>query len=501
MSKLRWKELRILDLFSGIGGFSYAAERIVGGYKTTQFVEIDPYCQSVLRKNFPNIPIHDDIKTFTAKRGQFDVFTIGFPCQDLSVAGKQRGIKEQTRSGLFYESIRLLREVRPRFALFENVRNLLSHEKGETFQEVLFQIAKSGYSCEWAVISARDLGACHLRQRLWIIAYTNDYGQQRGEYETCNQDVTRKDTQIEWTANTTDVERSNNYGLLNKESRINENLSRSSDGGKTTSTNTGGVCKLSQRTNNDKGISNQDNYQENNDRTLVSEGQSRIQLSNSRELGRNQTTFEDNSIRHGNDNDRKQRMDNQKSNVTDSNSIGCGGGSSERRSIQEWQLLQREQKRREVGSQIEGCSINTPNSDNDGSSTSTRIRINGEANTSTQERKKEISEFEGGSKSRSSGIIQQSSETSDSTNTVSSGAQSDCEKLETPIWTHAFLNSKERRTLSPDWKRYVSEPSLCRGDDGLSNRVARIKALGNSIVPQCAAVPLQRIKDLNEGKC
>ena len=79
-------DLKILDLFSGIGGFSYAAEKIVGGYKTTQFVEIDPYCQSVLRKNFPNIPIHDDIKTFTAKRAQFDVFTIGFPCQDLSVA-------------------------------------------------------------------------------------------------------------------------------------------------------------------------------------------------------------------------------------------------------------------------------------------------------------------------------------------------------------------------------------------------------------------------------
>ena len=133
--------LKLLDLFSGIGGFSYAAERIVGGYETTQFVEIDPYCRSVIRKNFPNTPIHDDIKTFTGKPGQFDVFTAGFPCQDLSVAGKQRGIGEGTRSGLFYEIIRLLGEIQPRFVLFENVRYLLSHEKGETFQEVLFQIA------------------------------------------------------------------------------------------------------------------------------------------------------------------------------------------------------------------------------------------------------------------------------------------------------------------------------------------------------------------------
>ena len=169
-------DLKILDLFSGIGGFSYAAERIVGGYKTTQFVEVDPYCQSVLRKNFPNTPIHDDIRTFSAKSGQFDVFTIGFPCQDLSVAGKQRGINEQTRSGLFYESIRLLREVRARFALFENVRNLLSIEEGRVLQEVLFQIAKAGYCCEWSVISARDVGGCHLRERVWIIAYPKHNG-------------------------------------------------------------------------------------------------------------------------------------------------------------------------------------------------------------------------------------------------------------------------------------------------------------------------------------
>jgi len=301
-------DLKLLDLFSGIGGFSYAAEKIVGGYKTTQFVEIDPYCQSVLRKNFPNTPIHDDIKTFSAKQGQFDVFTIGFPCQDLSVAGRQKGINDETRSGLFYESIRLLRTVRPRFALFENVRNLLSHGKGETFQEVLFQIAKAGYDAEWSVISAKDLGACHLRERIWILAYTNNYG----------------------------------------------------------------------------------------------------------------------------------------------------------------------------------------------SSSTKRLRINGETNSSTQKGQNKISESERSSESSDSRIIQQTTNTSNSNSTRTEG---NSEEVEPPIWKHAFLNSKERRTLSPDWTRYVSEPSLCRGDDGLRGRVARIKAMGNSIVPQCAAVPLQRIKDLIKEKC
>ena len=275
-------DLKLLDLFSGIGGFSYAAEKIVGGYKTTQFVEIDPYCQSVLRKNFPNTPIHDDIKTFSAKQGQFDVFTIGFPCQDLSVAGRQRGINNETRSGLFYESIRLLREVRPRFALFENVRNLLSHEKGETFQEVLFQIAKAGYDAEWSIISAKDLGACHLRQRIWILAYSNCYG------------------------------------------------SPSTEG----------------------------------------------------------------------------------------------------------------------------------------------LRVNGEADSSTQEGQNKISEFKGSSKSSDSRIIQHTSK---------------------------WRNSKDR--LSSDWRGYASKPTLRRGDDGLSNRISRIRSLGNSIVPNCAAVPLQRIKDLIKEKC
>jgi DNA (cytosine-5)-methyltransferase 1 len=171
------KPLKILDLFSGIGGFSYAAENFFQGqFKTTQFVEINPYSQKVLAKNFKGVPIHDDIKTFKATEGQFNIITGGFPCQDISVAGQQKGIGEGTRSGLFYECIRLLREVRPQFAIFENVRNLLSIEEGRVFQEVLFQIAKAGYVCEWSVVSARDVGGCHLRERVWIIAYPQHNG-------------------------------------------------------------------------------------------------------------------------------------------------------------------------------------------------------------------------------------------------------------------------------------------------------------------------------------
>ncbi len=168
------ERLKILDVCAGIGGFSYAAEHFFQGqFKTTQFVEINPFCQKVLTKNFKGVPIHDDIKTFNPKEGEYDLLCGGWPCQDISVAGGQLGFKG-TRSSLFYECIRLLKQVRPKFAIFENVRNLLSIEEGRLFQEVLFQIAKAGYVCEWSVVSARDVGGCHLRERVWLLCYPSD---------------------------------------------------------------------------------------------------------------------------------------------------------------------------------------------------------------------------------------------------------------------------------------------------------------------------------------
>jgi DNA (cytosine-5)-methyltransferase 1 len=168
--------LTLLDLFSGIGGFSYAAEQLVGGFSTIAFCEPNQPCQDVLRKHWPSTPIFPDVRTLTAQDilplcpNGLSLITAGFPCQDLSVAGKQAGYNGE-RSVLFYEIIRLARELRPQFLLLENVRNLLSHQNGETFQETLFQIAQAGYDAEWAVISASDLGACHRRERIWIIAY------------------------------------------------------------------------------------------------------------------------------------------------------------------------------------------------------------------------------------------------------------------------------------------------------------------------------------------
>ena len=167
--------MRVLDLFSGIGGFAYAGQ-LLGGFTTIDFVELDSYCQQVLRKNFPNVPIHDDINTFdtSTRFGEYDLITAGFPCQDLSSAGKQAGLREGTRSSLFYRVMQIARQVRPKYILLENVANTISHANGQSFQQILYEIAKSGYNAEWGIVSARDVGGCHLRKRIWIIAYAND---------------------------------------------------------------------------------------------------------------------------------------------------------------------------------------------------------------------------------------------------------------------------------------------------------------------------------------
>jgi DNA (cytosine-5)-methyltransferase 1 len=161
--------LRLLDTFSGIGGFSYAAEQIVGGYETVAFVEREPFCQKILNKHWPNVPIHDDISTFKPEAYSADVVCGGFPCQDISTAGKQAGIKQGTRSGLFYELMRVVRLVRPKYIILENVSAILSNG----FDLVLGELAEAGFDAEWACIPASAVGACHQRDRWWLVAYAS----------------------------------------------------------------------------------------------------------------------------------------------------------------------------------------------------------------------------------------------------------------------------------------------------------------------------------------
>ena len=163
-------KLRVLDLFSGIGGFSLGLER-TGGFETVAFCEIEAFPRKVLAKHWPNVPCYDDVRTLTAERLAadgiaVDVITGGFPCQDISFAGLGAGL-EGDRSGLFYEIARLVGELRPGFIILENVGALLSRG----MDAVLGALASLGYDAEWHCIPASALGAPHRRDRVWIVAH------------------------------------------------------------------------------------------------------------------------------------------------------------------------------------------------------------------------------------------------------------------------------------------------------------------------------------------
>ena len=282
--------LKLIDTFSGIGGFSLAAEQIVGGFETVAFVECEPYCQKILKKHWPTVPIYDDIRTYKPEPYSASVVCAGFPCQDISVSGRGEGIKKDTRSGLFYELLRVIRLVRPRFIVLENVSAILTNG----LDIVLGELYKAGYDAEWACFPASMVGACHQRDRWWLVAYPTSAGTWENEHRL-------------W--------RQSQRGCLQADRDSNQQISKS---------------------------------------------------------------------------------------ASNSKSIGMEGMRSS------WQQIQ---------SEMEGAGVSK--------------------------------------------------------------------------WRY------ERNMLSPDWRSYSSQPVLCRGDDGLSRRVDRLRALGNTVVVPCAAIPLQRVLDLH----
>lgn len=157
--------MKVLDLFSGIGGFSIGLE--AAGMKTIAFCEQRKESQNVLRNIWPDVPIFDDIRTLDGKQFEgTEVICGGFPCQDISNIGKRVGIKG-SRSGLWGEFFRIIGEVRPKIVIVENVAALNFRGLGQ----VLGDLATIRYDAEWHVISASSVGAPHERKRCWIIAY------------------------------------------------------------------------------------------------------------------------------------------------------------------------------------------------------------------------------------------------------------------------------------------------------------------------------------------
>ena len=370
-------KLKLLDTFAGIGGFSYAAEKLVGGYETIGFIEKDPYCQQILKKNFPNILIHDDITTYKAEPYSASVISAGFPCQDISVAGRQQGITETSRSGLFYELIRTIRMVRPKYVILENVSAILTNG----MDIVLAELYKAGYDAEWCCIPSSFVGACHQRDRWWAIAYPTKLR-------------SRSESKIQTGGDTT---------------------SSSNRSGDVTDSDNNGLSW----TEKSRSIEKTDGGCEEGSHFVIKSERS----SQSKDSGNIQLSFTYTEIK-GLERQDKTRLQGE----------GLRSNSSRR----------------------SGSTTNTESSNWDGDETE---REHGRSRTQEIPRNRNSSQ------------------------------------------TSQTWRCTEHR-LNPNWKQYVSQPTICRGDDGLSTkldakqRIQRLKMLGNTIVPQVAAIPLQRVIQL-----
>ena len=159
-------KLKLLDLFSGIGGFSYGLEQ-TQGFETIAFCEKDAFCQKVLKKHWNNIKIYDDIRDIKGSTIKADIVTGGFPCQPFSVAGKQRGTDDDRY--LWDETIRVVAETKPRWFIGENVDGLVNISEGKVLQQIQKDLEAESFQVQCVIIPASGIGAWHQRKRIWII--------------------------------------------------------------------------------------------------------------------------------------------------------------------------------------------------------------------------------------------------------------------------------------------------------------------------------------------
>tara|TARA_R110000850_G_scaffold226321_1_gene351578 strand:+ start:82 stop:915 length:834 start_codon:yes stop_codon:yes gene_type:complete len=164
------RKLRTLDLFAGIGGFSLGLHR-TGGFETVAFVERDDYAQKVLAKNFLDVPIFDDVRTFDADGlGRIDVITGGFPCQPWSVAGKREGHLDTQDRDLWPKMASIIEELQPKWVIGENVQGFVNEPMG--LARTLADLESIGYQSTYWILPAAGVGAPHRRNRVFILAHT-----------------------------------------------------------------------------------------------------------------------------------------------------------------------------------------------------------------------------------------------------------------------------------------------------------------------------------------
>ena len=169
--------MRLFSLFAGIGGPEKALERLGINYELIGYSEIDKYASVCYAEifNVSEALNYGDIRTIDEKTlPDFDLLTWGFPCQDISIAGRQAGIRKGNRSGLYYDGLRILKEKRPKYSLIENVKQLASKKFADSFEMILQDLEDAGYTNYWAILNAKDYGVPQNRERVFIVSIRND---------------------------------------------------------------------------------------------------------------------------------------------------------------------------------------------------------------------------------------------------------------------------------------------------------------------------------------
>jgi len=211
--------LKLLDLFSGLGGFSLGLEK-TGHFKTIAFCDNDKYCKLVLQKHWKEVKIYDDVKEITKERLEADgvklpeIITGGFPCQPFSVAGKQKGTSDDRH--LWPEMFRIIQELKPRWVIGENVKGLVNLQDGMVFETVCTDLEGEGYEVRAFNIPAAGVGAPHRRERIWIVAHakrydkTNEIGRSDETSRGIQEEHRQDDSSARLTSRTSSIRQTNN---------------------------------------------------------------------------------------------------------------------------------------------------------------------------------------------------------------------------------------------------------------------------------------------------
>jgi DNA (cytosine-5)-methyltransferase 1 len=527
------EKLKVLDLFSGLGGFSLGLER-TGHFETVAFCDNDKYSKLIIDKHWKGKKVYEDVREITKEKliadgiELPDVITGGFPCQPFSVAGKQKGTSDDRH--LWPEMFRIIKALKPRIVVGENVRGIVNIQDGMVFETVCTNLEDEGYEVQAFNIPAAGVGAPHRRERIWIIATlgdpkydgpltdeigrrneeinggtekrqnssfefertsgrednaimenANNNGFERGFSETRNETITGKTSSSNGIEDTNNSSRRSNGRGDQSQPTTDGTIQRLRDGDEEESSRATGVRGLHERTDIGQGTIREDRNHKDDNRTLVQTRQSRVQSSEHRGLGEDQTTLERNKIRQGTDYTSLDRVETgSEINVANANDEGL--------------------RTRIGGSDDDHAKESRSRGTDGGRSTSDDERHN---TTSTTNETMDVANTES-FRSRETRYSDQEEGSEGSRATQLNGSRRDVANTNGErgcMWETNGQDAKDVGQSSEGQRHrwWDFEPNVGRVAHGVRGRVHRLKGLGNSIVPQIVEeIGKALIKGMNE---